>query len=191
MAARTGGMKGALAAHTWIVTKAEGASRYDRYDKVGWGMPLRHNNYPADGRWYSNTPVVVKAVHGAGAASLIPKIEAAIASYPYDFRGGYRLWPGPNSNSFTAHVLRQVPELNTVLPPEAVGRDFAEGSGMIQIAPDWLDVHVNLFGLAGFALGTRSGLELQFLGLVLGIDVANPALKLPGFGRVSLWPMRS
>jgi hypothetical protein len=55
MAARTGGLKGALAVHSWIVTKPENG-RYTRYDKVGWGSPIRVNSYPADGRWYSNDP---------------------------------------------------------------------------------------------------------------------------------------
>ena len=41
----------------------------------------------------------------------------------YDGRD-YRIWPGPNSNSFVAHVLREVPELGTTLPPNATGRDF-------------------------------------------------------------------
>lgn len=34
--ATTGGMKGAVASHAWIVTKDEGASTYNRYEKVGW-----------------------------------------------------------------------------------------------------------------------------------------------------------
>ena len=56
MAARTGGLKGAFSVHTWIVIKKAGAKAYERYDKVGWGMPIRRNAYPADGRWYSNVP---------------------------------------------------------------------------------------------------------------------------------------
>ena len=59
MAARTGGLKGALAVHSWIVTKAAGSEQYTRYDKVGWGNPIRTNAYPADGRWYSNPPEVL------------------------------------------------------------------------------------------------------------------------------------
>ena len=74
--------------------------------------------------WYSNPPEVLAEVHGAEAARLIPTIEAAVRSYPFSGRGDYTIWPGPNSNSFVAHVLRQVPELHLALPPEAVGRDF-------------------------------------------------------------------
>ncbi|WP_048646093.1 DUF3750 domain-containing protein [Nitratireductor soli] len=187
LAARTGGMKGALSVHSWIVTKKAGASGYERYDKVGWGLPVRRNAYPADARWYSNTPFVVALVRGGEAERLIPKVEAAIAVYPFSNRGDYGLWPGPNSNSFTAHVLRSVPELDAELPPTAVGRDYRPGIIAFDHSPDWSDIHVSLGGLAGFAAGLHTGIELQFLGLVAGIDLLRPALKIPGFGRLELW----
>lgn len=188
MAARTGGLKGALSTHSWIVTKRAGAAAYDRYDKVGWGNPVRHNAYAADGRWYSNAPFIVKTVRGENAARLIPKIEAAIAAYPYSTRGGYRIWPGPNSNSFVAHVLRQVPELDATLPSTAVGRDYLAGGGrwgqFWHVDGDGLDAKLSLGGYAGISAGMRSGLEINFLGLVAGVDIRHPALKLPGFGRL-------
>jgi hypothetical protein len=121
--AMTGGFKGSVASHAWIVVKREGASSYDRYDKVGWGTPIRRNAYAPDAYWYSNMPRRVVELHGEEAERLIPKIEQAIADYPYGKPGGYHIYPGPNSNTFVAHVLRQVPELGVVLPPDAVGRD--------------------------------------------------------------------
>lgn len=186
MAARTGGLKGALSVHSWIVIRKPGTASYDRYDKVGWGAPVRTNGYPADAFWYSNRPWIVHAVLGEQAAALVPKVEAAIADYPYRQNGGYRIWPGPNSNSFVAHVLNAVPELGAQLPPNAVGRDYAPGWASLRLAPDWRDVRATLGGFAGFAIGARSGFELHFLGAVAGVDVANPALKIPGFGRVDL-----
>lgn len=184
--AATGGMKGAFASHAWIVTKDENAARYDRYDKVGWGSPIRRNGYPADAFWYSNRPRLVASVEGAAAARLIPQVEAAIASYPYAQPGGYRIWPGPNSNTFVAHVLKNVPELGAVLPPDAVGRDFLPWGTFLEVAPDGRDVHASLFGLIGFSAGVRSGLEVHLAGLVAGIDIANPGLKLPAIGRIGL-----
>ena len=89
--ATTGGMKGAIASHSWIVTKGQGDTTYNRYDKVGWGSPIRRNGYPADARWYSNTPHVVVNINGEEAARLIPKIEKAIQSYPYSKPGAYRI----------------------------------------------------------------------------------------------------
>lgn len=184
MAARTGGMKGAISLHSWIVVKKPDAAEYERYDKVGWGVPVRRNAYPADAFWYSNRPWVVHSVTGEEAERLIPQVEAAIAAYPYARNGGYRIWPGPNSNSFVAHVLDAVPALGTRLPPNATGRDFAPGFASLRVSPDWRDVHATLGGLAGFAIGARSGLEIHLLGVVAGIDFARPALKVPALGRV-------
>ena len=42
-AARTGRWKGIFAHHSWIVLKPAGATDYIRYDKVGWGSPVRRN----------------------------------------------------------------------------------------------------------------------------------------------------
>ncbi len=181
--ATTGGLKGAVASHSWIVTKQEGDDSYNRYDKVGWGSPIRRNAYAADARWYSNLPHLVTAIHGDEATRLIPKIEAAIQSYPYSKPGAYRIWPGPNSNTFVAHVLRSVPEIGAVLPPDAVGRDYLPEGKLFAIDADGLDAHATLYGLLGVSVGLRSGLELHFMGLVAGIDVMHPAVKIPALGR--------
>ncbi|HEV7415397.1 MAG TPA: DUF3750 domain-containing protein [Tianweitania sediminis] len=184
MAARLGGLKGAISVHSWIVTKEKGASRYNRFDVVGWGSPVRRNGYPADGRWYSNEPVIMHAVVGAQAEALIPRVEAAVDAYPYARAGDYVVWPGPNSNSFVAWVLREVPEIGARMPPNATGRDFAPGVVDVRWTPQTRDLHVTLGGFVGFAAGWTSGFEVHFLGVVAGIDLVQPALKIPGFGRV-------
>jgi hypothetical protein len=184
--AATGGMKGAVASHSWIVTKAAGDTTYNRYDKVGWGSPIRRNGYPADARWYSNTPHMVVSIKGDAASRLIPKVEQAIQSYPYATPGAYRIWPGPNSNTFVAHVLRSVPELDAVLPPDAVGRDYLPEGKLFHIDADGRDLHATLYGLLGVSMGLRSGLEVHFMGLVAGIDAARPGLKIPAIGRVGI-----
>lgn len=187
LAARTGGFKGAFALHSWLVVKKPGSDSYDRYDKVGWGSPIRHNAYAADARWYSNPPEIITSVTGKDAERLIPVVEKAIAGYRFSTRGDYRIWPGPNSNSFVADVLRSVPELGITLPSNATGRDYAPGFFAFDIAPDWRDVHVTFGGLFGFAAGARSGIEVHFAGLVAGLDLARPAIKVPAFGNVSLF----
>ena len=185
LAARTGGWKGAVSAHSWIVYAREDDTRWTRWDVVGWGAPVRRDAYPPDGRWYSNAPWIVGSVTGAGAARLIPEIEAAIATYPDAGRGSYRIWPGPNSNSFVARILRDVPGLGMTLPPIAVGKDWL-GTGARATLDDGWNMHVSAWGLAGLALGPRVGVELQLVGQTLGLDLARPALKLPGIGRVGL-----
>ena len=152
---------------------------------VGWGSPVRTNNWPPDGRWYGSTPVALADISGTQAARLIPKIKAAIAAYGYRHAGDYRVWPGPNSNSFTAAVLRAVPELGVSLPPNAVGRDFRDGV-YAGLTDSGTGVELNLHGLAAVKLGWVEGVELDLLGLVAGLDLRRPALKLPGYGRIGL-----
>lgn len=184
--AMTGGMKGAVASHAWIVFKEKGAKTYTRFDKVGWGSPIRRNGYSPDAYWYSNTPQLVTSVTGSKAELLISKIEGAIAAYPYAEPGGYTIWPGPNSNTFVAHVLRSVPELDAVLPPHAVGRDYLPDGAFIHVDDDWRDIHLTVRGLIGLSAGVRSGFELHFLGLVAGLDIANPGIKVPALGRIGI-----
>ncbi len=49
-------------------------------------------------------------------------------------------------------------------------------------------VEASLWGLLGVKLGWIEGVELNFLGLVAGLDLRHPAVKLPGFGRVGVDP---
>lgn len=186
MGARTGGLKGAFSLHCWIVIKRPDATEYERYDKVGWGSPIRKNAYPADGRWYSNAPEIIREVHGAAAEAILPAIDAAIADYPYSKAGDYHIWPGPNSNSFVAHVVRSVPQLGARMPPNAIGRDYAPGLAAFVRVGDGPDFNVTLGGLVGLSAGVASGFEFQFLGLVAGVDFTRPALLIPAYGRLEL-----
>ena len=45
---------------------------------------------------------------------------------------------------------------------------------------------MNLYGYAGFKLAWAEGIEFNLLGLVVGLDLRHPALKLPGFGRIGV-----
>ena len=181
----TGAWKGIFSVHSWVVLKPAGAKQWTRYDVVGWGNPVRTNGWPADGRWYGNMPVAIADVSGAQAEKLIPRIEAAVEAYKFNRAGDYRIWPGPNSNSFTAAILRAVPELGVALPPNAVGRDFRDG-----IYAGWTDsgtgVELNLGGFAAVKLGWVEGIEVDLLGLVAGLDLRHPGVKLPGFGRIGV-----
>ncbi|MEP0520502.1 MAG: DUF3750 domain-containing protein [Hyphomicrobiales bacterium] len=182
--ARTGRWKGIFAVHSWIVVKPKGANSWDRYDVVGWSTPVRHNAYAADARWYGNEPQLVGTLTGSIAEALIPKIRETIASYPYRKRGDYHIWPGPNSNTFVATVLREVPELHITLPPTAVGKDFlVSGSWMTQMTDG---VKFSMNGLLGVSFGGEEGFEINILGLVAGFDFRDPAIKLPGFGRIGI-----
>lgn len=186
MSGRTGGLKGLVAVHSWVVVKPENARSWTRYDVVGWGNPVRRNGWAPDARWFGDPPVIIADVRGAEAAALIPRIEAAVQDYRYAQHGDYRLWPGPNSNTFVAAVLRAAPELRAALPPNAIGKDWREQAVFAGLTDSRTGVEFGLFGLFGAKLGWVEGLEINLLGLVVGLDFRQPALKLPGFGRLGV-----
>lgn len=185
-AARVGRWRGVFAHHSWVVVKEKNASAYTRFDVVGWGTPVRVNHREADGRWYGNTPELVTEVRGAAAEALIPRIRAAVKSYAYVAPGTYLAWPGPNSNSFVQHVMAEVPELAQALPPTAIGKDFRDGGLFAGLTPSRTGVQASLYGLAGVTLGWVEGVEINLLGLVAGLDLRHPAIKLPGWGRIGV-----
>lgn len=185
-AARTGRWKGIFAHHSWVVIKERGAGGYTRYDKVAWGAPVRTNNWAPDANWYGHTPALVGSVEGPAAEALIPKIKEAVANYPYRRSGGYSVWPGPNSNSFVAYVLSAIPEAHIALPPTAIGKDYRAQMFYAGWTPSETGLQVSLGGLLGVSVGWVEGIEVNFLGLVSGIDIRRPALKIPGFGRIGL-----
>ena len=186
LSGRTGGWKGVVSVHSWIVIKPANGRSWQRYDVVGWGDPLRVNFRDPDGRWYGDRPRVIADIKGAQAAALIPKIEAAIKQYRYANAGDYRMWPGPNSNTFVAAVLRAIPEIGVTMPPNAVGRDFRPGP-YVGLNDSGTGVEASLWGVLGCKLGWVEGIEFNFVGLVAGLDLRQPAIKLPGFGRIGFY----
>ncbi|MBI1778017.1 MAG: DUF3750 domain-containing protein [Proteobacteria bacterium] len=190
-AARTWGWRGVFGVHTWVVFKPQGAARYTRYDVVGWGVAggapaVRESARPPDGYWAGNRPELLVDCRGELAGELIDRLREAISSYP--FTNEYRLWPGPNSNTFTAYIARALPELGVELPPTAIGKDYLPPGEFVALTPSGSGVQLSLAGLFGLTLGWRDGIEANLLGLVVGFDLLRPALKLPGLGRLGLSP---
>ncbi len=186
-AARTYGWRGILGVHTWVVFKPRDAVAYTRYEVVGWGVgtgiaALRASQRPPDGYWAGNRPTVIADKRGEGVDALILRLREAVRAYP--FPDEYRLWPGPNSNTFTAYLARALPELHVDLPPTAIGKDYLPPGEFAALAPGGSGVQVSLLGLLGLTLGMREGVEVNVFGLVVGLDVVHPALKLPGIGRL-------
>lgn len=185
-AAPTVRWRGVFAVHSWVVLKPAGASTYTRYDYTAWGDPIRVNGFEADGRWFGRAPEVIFAADGEAAAAMIPRMQAAIAAYPWRMRGDYRAWPGPNSNTFVAAVLDAAPEAAAKLPPNAIGKDYPYDGRWLHRTASGTGLRLTLGGYAGLMIGWVEGIEVNLLGAVVGIDVRRPALKLPGLGRVGL-----
>ena len=185
-AARTWGWKGSFGVHTWIAVKAPEAKSYTVYEVIGWKLrwsrtSLSVTDRTPDAHWYGSAPELLAEKRGDEANVLIPKIEDAVRAYPY--AGEYAVWPGPNSNTFTAWVSRAVPELKLDLPPTAIGKDFL-GDRIVSSAPSGSGFQVSLAGLFALTASGVEGLEVSLLGLTFGIDPFSPALKLPLVGRI-------
>lgn len=185
-AARTVRWRGIFAVHAWIVVKPEGAADYTRYDYTAWGAPIRVNGFPADGRWFGQMPDLVFAADGEAAAAMLPHIDRAIQTYAWRNQGDYRAWPGPNSNTFVAAVMEAVPGITLSLPSTAIGRDYPHDGRWLRPTPSGTGFRVTLGGYVGFTLAWVEGLEFNLLGAVAGLDWREPALKLPGIGRLGM-----
>jgi hypothetical protein len=185
-AARVIGWRGVFGVHTWIAVKPAAAAEYTVYEVIGWrlrsqdtALVVRHR--APDMRWFGSAPELVAEKRGPGVEELIAHIDEAAHSYPW--AGEYTMWPGPNSNTFTAWVLRAVPELEADLPPTAIGKDYS-GKKLVGSAPSGRGFQFSLFGLAGLTASAVEGFEVNVLGLTFGINPFDPSLKLPLLGRV-------
>lgn len=185
-AARALSWRGYFAVHPWIAVKRSGAHAFTVYEVNGWrlyssGSSVMRSNRAPDGRWFGNAPELLGEVRGEGVDEIITRIEDAVARYPW--KDQYRVWPGPNSNTFIAWVLRAAPELRVDLPPTAVGKDWLGGLPVAKL-PSGTGAQVNVLGVLGVAAGIEEGVEVNVLGLTFGVNPRHLALKLPLIGSV-------
>ncbi|MFQ5801569.1 MAG: DUF3750 domain-containing protein [Candidatus Methylomirabilales bacterium] len=186
-AARAFNWRGIFGVHTWIATKSPHAPHFTVHQVIGWrtfhglaalsskpGIPDRY--------WGGNPPEIIAELRGPKAAAAIGKIRHAVETYPY--ARVYHVWPGPNSNTFTAYVARHVPELRLNLPVTAIGKDFPTPGTLVEQAPSGTGYQLSIYGLAGLLIAKMEGMELNLLGLSVGIDLHGPALKIPFIGRL-------
>jgi hypothetical protein len=182
--ARTVSWRGIVATHSWVVIKGRDAAAYQRFDYTAWGKPIWIDRFVPDGHWFGSAPAIVFAADGPVAEGMIPRIRAVIARYRYSKVGDYRLWPGPNSNTFVAAIMSAVPEMKASLPATAIGKDFPYEGRWIRLTPSRTGVQINANGYIGVTLGWVEGFELNILGAVVGLDFRTPGLKLPGLGHI-------
>jgi len=184
--ARAVSWRGWFGVHTWIAVKPRDASEFTVHEVMGWrlkrtGTALVARNRPADGYWYGARPELLGDIRGPGVEAIIDRIDDAVKEYPYP--NTYHVWPGPNSNTFVAFVLRRVPELRVDMPPTAIGKDFLGWQSM-NTTPSGTGGQVNLAGLLGVSVGLEEGLEVNLLGLNFGVDPKSLSIKLPIVGRL-------
>jgi hypothetical protein len=184
--ARCSRWRGWFGVHTWIAVKPCRATAYTVYEvmyslfrRTGQALAIRKR--VPDAPWFGHAPQLLAEKRGAGVDALIERIDRAAREYPYARQ--YTVWPGPNSNTFTAFVARAVPELGVDLPSTAIGKDYL-GRRLVAAAPSGSGFQVSLYGLLGALASGVEGFEINVLGLSFGIDAFCPALKLPLIGRI-------
>jgi hypothetical protein len=128
-AADAWGWRGIFAVHTWIALKPRNADHYTVYEVVGWrerrGLPvLRIEQDTPDRHWFGARPELILDRRGEGVDELITQIESTAQDYPWKHE--YRVFPGPNSNTFPAWVAQKVPDLQLELPFRAIGSGWAD-----------------------------------------------------------------
>ncbi len=187
--ARALNWRGIFGVHTWIATKPENTAAYTVHQVIGWrlirGLPaVVSTPGTPDARWFGNEPTLIADLRGSEAEQAIPKILDAVASYPYPDE--YKVWPGPNSNTFIAYIGRQVPELRMDLPATAIGKDYPINGSLVDRTPSGTGYQINMLGVLGVSVAREEGFELNLLGLNFGVDFSKPALKLPFIGRIGI-----
>ena len=180
--------RGAFSDHTWLAAKPADADHFTRYEVIGWNggdgrsvISVSDSRAP-DAEWFGAAPRLIRDIRGTDAAAVIAALPRAVAAYPYGTT--YHAWPGPNSNTFIAHLGREIPALRLTLPSTAIGKDFLPVDRMVTTTPSGNGTQVSLLGVLGVLYGPDEGIELNVLGLVTGIDFRHPAIKVPGLGRV-------
>src|SRR3954469_11286928 len=182
--ARTWGWKGVFGVHTWVAAKPSNAKSWTVYEVIGWRLRWSDSvvvisDRDPDARWYGNEPELYAEKRGDGVDALITRIDKAAHDYPYG--NEYGLWPGPNSNTFTAWLTRSVPELGVDLPGTAIGKDYLRDK-IIDSPPSGRGYQVSFGGLLGVTASSVEGFEVNLLGLSFGLGQSG--LKLPFVGHI-------
>lgn len=160
-----------LARHAWLAVRDRGEDRWERIETGSCGV----------GPLGGEGDVILHAVwRGSGVSKAIACLrENQSANQP---RGKYLPWPGPNSNTFVARMLRRC-RLRADLPATAIGKDF---DGVVSAS--WttggtgFQVETPLFG---FRIGLTEGVQIHLMAFEIGIDWWPPAIIVPlGSGRV-------
>jgi hypothetical protein len=122
------GVLGLIARHYWFVVRDSAAGRCDRWEvwqsrnAGGESVGHVHCNLMPPGSGVGGGPACLAAEwSGEQACALVAALNRATVDYPHVQR--YLAWPGPNSNTFVAWILRRAGIVHP-LPWRAFGRSY-------------------------------------------------------------------
>lgn len=188
--ARVVSWRGAFGIHTWIAARKKNSQDYHVY----------HLDYPSnpqpnqqtfisslarvpDFYWWGNKPFLIASITGEAASSAISRLDGLVADYPY--KNVYDAVPGPNSNTFTAYVIKNTPEIQVALPPAAIGKDYPVFNQLWYETPSRQGHTLSWKGVIGLTISRYEGFYINILGLPLGMDFRRKTIVLPGL--VGAW----
>lgn len=176
----------AIAVHYWFVVFDGNSGRWHRWEvwqaKNAGGQSVGHIHcdlrHPDCG--VGGGPYRLAAEWDGSAAQAICAVLTKAHDYPHWDR--YRAWPGPNSNTFAAWVLREA-GLHYSFDPRAIGKDYMGLLGMQRSSrPLCIQLETPLFGVR---LDLYDGVEVHLLGLTCGLRWSLLEVYTP-VGRVGL-----
>ena len=170
--------------HYWFVLQDQEEGRSHRWEVwqtrdaggTSWGHV--HWNLMHPDRGVGGGPARTAAEWTGRDAEALSRVLADPTRYPYGRQ--YRAWPGPNSNTYVAWVLRQA-GIPYDLDPRGIGKDYLGLAGAGRTST-FTGVQLET-PLVGVKLGLREGAEVHLLCLTFGLEFWPPALKTP-FGRL-------
>ena len=174
----------AIAVHSWFVVWDPAARRWHRWevwqtkDAGGQSFGHVHCDLKPPYAGVGGGPSRLAAVWHGRAARTVGAVLTRARAYPY--RDRYRAWPGPNSNTFAAWVLREAGVAHA-FEPRAIGKDYSGRCGL-QLTPRPARVQLET-PVLGVRLSPSEGAEVHVLGFTWGLRWSPLAVDTP-FGRL-------
>ncbi|MEO1699247.1 MAG: DUF3750 domain-containing protein [Planctomycetota bacterium] len=168
-----------FAVHSWIDYRRDDG----RCFRIGVPAPntdVRHVEIEEaavfdDRRWEERVRVV-RVLTGDDASAALVRLAELAASGEAWADGGYRAFPGPNSNTFVERLVRRAPGLDAQLSPNALGRDYAPFRAGLTAGGTGVELETPVLGAE---VGLREGVQLHVLQLPIGVRLWPPAVLLP------------
>ena len=117
-----------FAHHTWVDVKRGDEQRWLRVEVLNETTGAQAAAIPAatarmDTRWQRDIRTHT-TILGERAQRIAAVIEDLARAQHDKYANGYRGWPGPNSNTLIAELVREIPDLTTDFDPNALGKDY-------------------------------------------------------------------
>lgn len=169
-----------FAVHYWFVAFDPDTRQWERWEVwqnanaggTSWGHV--HKNLMPPDEDVGGGPYAIEMEWQGTAAQNIYAVLNAPTNYPH--KDIYRAWPGPNSNTYIAWVIRQS-KVPYDLEPRGIGKDYlGYFGGSLTTTRTGAQIETPIIGAKA---GLRDGVEMHLLCFTLGVDWWTPALKSP------------